>query len=58
MGVPVGKGYTPKQACETVKDRERTGESQLLQVSKKCPIRLMDDSVSFWEMGFFELVIL
>ncbi len=47
MGVPVGKGYTPKKACETVKDRERTGESQLLQESKKCPIRLLVDSVFF-----------
>ncbi|WP_233191632.1 ferritin-like domain-containing protein [Sporosarcina sp. P18a] len=35
MGVLVGKGYSPKQAYETVESWERTGESQLLQESKK-----------------------
>jgi len=35
MGVLVGKGYTPKQAYETVEDWERTGESKILQESKK-----------------------
>ncbi|PIC66025.1 rubrerythrin [Sporosarcina sp. P21c] len=37
MGVLVGKGYSPKQAYETVESWERTGESQLLQESKKIP---------------------
>lgn len=37
MGVLVGKGYSPKQAYETVESWERTGESQLLQESKKMP---------------------
>ncbi|WP_233192018.1 ferritin-like domain-containing protein [Sporosarcina sp. P34] len=37
MGVLVGKGYSPKQAYETVESWERTGESQLLQESKKKP---------------------
>ncbi len=35
MGVLVGKGYTPKQAYETVGDWEKKGESKLLQASKK-----------------------
>ena len=35
MGVLVGKGYSPKQAYETVEAWERTGESKLLQASKK-----------------------
>lgn len=37
MGVLVGKGYSPKQAYETVESWERTGESRLLQESKKLP---------------------
>lgn len=35
MGVLVGKGYSPKQAYETVEAWEQTGESKLLQESKK-----------------------
>lgn len=35
MGVLVGKGYTPEKAYKTVEDWERTGESKLLQQSKK-----------------------
>ncbi|MEK3806024.1 cupin domain-containing protein [Bacillus sp. FSL H8-0547] len=35
MGVLVGKGYTPEKAYETVEEWERTGESKLLQQSKK-----------------------
>ena len=37
MGVLVGKGYTPKDAYETVEEWERTGESKILQASKKLP---------------------
>jgi len=35
MGVLVGKGYSPKQAYETVETWEQTGESKLLQESKR-----------------------
>ncbi|MDX1806679.1 MAG: hypothetical protein R3267_06615 [Paenisporosarcina sp.] len=35
MGVLVGSGYSPKQAYETVEAWECTGESILLQASKK-----------------------
>ncbi len=35
MGVLVGKGYSPKQAYETVEAWEQTGKSKLLQESKK-----------------------
>ncbi|WP_342559828.1 cupin domain-containing protein [Psychrobacillus sp. FSL W7-1457] len=35
MGVLVGKGYSPEKAYETVEEWERTGESQILQQSKK-----------------------
>ncbi|PEK98058.1 cupin [Bacillus sp. AFS017336] len=35
MGVLVGKGYSPEKAFETVEEWERTGESKLLQQSKK-----------------------
>jgi mannose-6-phosphate isomerase-like protein (cupin superfamily) len=35
MGVLVGKGYSPERAYETVEEWERTGESKLLQKSKK-----------------------
>ena len=35
MGVLVGKGYSPEKAYETVEEWERTGESKLLQQSKK-----------------------
>ena len=35
MGVLVGKGYSPKQAYETVEAWEQTGKSKLLQKSKK-----------------------
>lgn len=35
MGVLVGKGYSPEKAYETVEEWERTGESKLLQKSKK-----------------------
>ncbi|WP_425501858.1 cupin domain-containing protein [Paraliobacillus salinarum] len=35
MGVLVGKGYSPERAYETVEEWERTGESKLLQQSKK-----------------------
>ncbi|USK28952.1 cupin domain-containing protein [Metabacillus hrfriensis] len=35
MGVLVGKGYFPEKAYETVEEWERTGESKLLQQSKK-----------------------
>ncbi|MYL72473.1 cupin domain-containing protein [Halobacillus litoralis] len=35
MGLLVGKGYTPEKAYETVEEWERTGESKLLQQSKK-----------------------
>ena len=35
MGVLVGKGYSPKQAYETVETWEQTGKSKLLQESKK-----------------------
>ncbi|UUD43293.1 cupin domain-containing protein [Bacillus pumilus] len=35
MGVLVGKGYSPESAYETVEEWERTGESKLLQKSKK-----------------------
>ncbi|WP_377892283.1 cupin domain-containing protein [Alkalihalobacillus sp. R86527] len=35
MGVLVGKGYSPEEAYEMVEDWERTGESKLLQESKK-----------------------
>jgi rubrerythrin len=35
MGVLVGKGYSPKQAYETVEAWEQTGISKLLQESKK-----------------------
>jgi rubrerythrin len=35
MGVLVGKGYSPKDAYKTVENWERTGESHLLQESKK-----------------------
>lgn len=37
MGVLVGQGYSPKQAYETVESWEKTGESKLLQASKKLP---------------------
>ncbi|PFG14635.1 mannose-6-phosphate isomerase-like protein (cupin superfamily) [Bacillus sp. es.036] len=35
MGVLVGKGYSPEKAYEVVEEWERTGESKLLQESKK-----------------------
>ncbi|WP_338787317.1 cupin domain-containing protein [Metabacillus sp. FJAT-53654] len=35
MGVLVGKGYSPEKAYETVEEWERTGESKILQKSKK-----------------------
>lgn len=35
MGILVGKGFTPEQAYKTVEEWERTGESKLLQQSKK-----------------------
>ncbi|WP_442599982.1 cupin domain-containing protein [Neobacillus sp. D3-1R] len=35
MGVLVGKGYSPENAYKTVEEWERTGESKLLQQSKK-----------------------
>ena len=35
MGVLVGQGYAPKQAYETVEAWERTGESKILQTSKR-----------------------
>jgi rubrerythrin len=35
MGVLVGKGYSPKDAYETVEEWEKTGESKILQASKK-----------------------
>lgn len=35
MGILVGKGYSPEKAYETVEEWERTGESKLLQQSKK-----------------------
>ncbi|WP_433747361.1 cupin domain-containing protein [Falsibacillus pallidus] len=35
MGVLVGKGYSPEKAYETVEGWEKTGESKLLQQSKK-----------------------
>ncbi|WP_017381699.1 cupin domain-containing protein [Paenisporosarcina sp. TG-14] len=35
MGVLVGKGYSPEKAYETVEEWERTGESKLLQQSKR-----------------------
>jgi mannose-6-phosphate isomerase-like protein (cupin superfamily) len=35
MGVLVGKGYSPEKAYKTVEEWERTGESKLLQQSKK-----------------------
>ena len=35
MGILVGQGYTPQQAYETVEAWEKTGESKLLQASKK-----------------------
>ncbi len=35
MGVLVGKGYSPQKAYEIVEEWERTGESKLLQQSKK-----------------------
>lgn len=35
MGVLVGKGYSPERAYEIVEEWERTGESKLLQQSKK-----------------------
>ncbi len=34
MGVLVGKGYSPKEAYETVEEWERSGKSKLLQKSK------------------------
>ena len=35
MGILVGQGYTPQQAYEMVENWEKTGESKLLQASKK-----------------------
>lgn len=35
MGVLVGQGYKPEDAYETVEEWERTGESKILQQSKK-----------------------
>lgn len=35
MGVLVGKGYSPEKAYEMVEEWERTGESKLLQQSKR-----------------------
>ncbi|WP_228548413.1 ferritin-like domain-containing protein [Sporosarcina obsidiansis] len=35
MGVLVGQGYSPEMAYETVEEWERTGESKLLQQSKR-----------------------
>lgn len=35
MGVLVGQGYSPESAYETVEEWERTGESKLLQQSKR-----------------------
>ncbi|WP_226655636.1 cupin domain-containing protein [Pseudalkalibacillus hwajinpoensis] len=35
MGVLVGKGYSPEKAYKVVEEWERTGESKLLQKSKK-----------------------